>query len=65
MHFIYKILFSVGILLIAFVCVIFTVATVRVIKRERAQGRMTETIACGEQVVAVLTTKNNEKEFIR
>ena len=63
MALIFKILIAVGIFLIAFVCVIFIIATVRVIKRERTRGSSTEKIKCGERIVAVLTTKKG-KEFI-
>ena len=59
----FKILIAVGIFLIAFICVIFIVATVRVIKRERTRGNSTEKINCGERIHAVLTTKKG-KEFL-
>ena len=59
----YKILIAVGLILIMFIGVIFIIATVRVIKQERTRNRSTEMVGCGEQVVAVLTTKKG-KEFI-
>ena len=54
-------LYIVGSFLIIFFLVIFTIATIRVLKQSRSN---VETVKMGEQVIAVITKSNGQKEFI-